>query len=278
MVCIQAGLTGATLDVGVVVSVQAGWTRATVEREPSRVQARLRDREPSRVQAHRLGPWSADIGEWNAARLGARGGHAGANAARSRSPSRRDFPAARAVSRAPRRGDEEWRAKCPAPWRAKRRVEWLPEWRSGAYAKGARKRMRRPRRGSSAGPVARASVGGGKLGPWSTRGGGASKARRAREAPRGTARKGHSDERREWRRERARRAARMGARVGANPNGLPVPAPRPFRAAPAGSRGARGWAVEGRAERYLFAVPRLMDPRLRRGTANTYLIPCPCGD
>jgi hypothetical protein len=156
----------------------------------------------------------------------------------------------RAVISAPASAENRAR-KRPAPWRAKWRAEWLPEWRAGANAKSAREGARRPRRGSPAGPVAPASVGGVKLGPWSARGGRVAKAGRARETPRGTAREGTrkgSGERREWRRKRARRAARKGAWVGANPEGLPEPARRHFRAAPAGSRGAR-WVREGRAER-----------------------------
>ncbi len=89
----------------------------------------------------------------------------------------------------------------------------LPEWRAGANAKGAREGARRPRRGAPAGPVARASLGGVELGPWSARGGCVNKAGRARETPRGTAREGTrkgSDERREWRRERARRERARG--------------------------------------------------------------------
>jgi hypothetical protein len=60
-----------------------------------------------------------------------------------------------AASRAPRWGGKKQRAKWLAPWLA----EWLREWRAGANAKGAREGARRPRLGSPAAPVARASEG-----------------------------------------------------------------------------------------------------------------------
>jgi hypothetical protein len=147
-------------------------------------------------------------------RLGVRRRHAGAKCGGPVEPFAARSSRACAVSRAPRWGGAKWRAKWLAPWRA----EWLREWRAGANAKGARERMRRPRPGSPAELVDRASIGGVMLGPWSARGGCASKA------------EGRAKRRAEWR----PRAATNGAKGRAKGHG-------------AQRERARGWALIRRA-------------------------------